>query len=188
MTTLIYRDGVLSGDRRYGMPLAGDQIVYVDRPKVHLHPSGKIAYGICGSVKGKDAIADLGDYLLSVAVLIEQGTVPDMKPVLMEYMVNSINIILLTRKNAWLFVLDEGDDTTVKVTNLDDLPYYTVGSGQWAAAALLGEGVKIDKIYDIVPLIDGMTGPKFDVYKKTKLKSLGVKHARSNKGKGDILP
>lgn len=183
MTTLIYRDGVLSGDRQYGMPLVGDHMIYVDRPKVHLHPSGKIAYGICGSVKGKDAVTDLGDYLLSVAVLIEKGTVPDMKPVLAEYMVESLNIILLTRKNAWLFRLDDYEGGEVKVTNLDDLPYYTTGSGQWAAAALLSEGCSLEKIYSIVPLIDGMTGYKYNAYKKTKLKTLGVKHARSNKRK-----
>lgn len=181
MTTLIYRDGVLAGDRRFGMPLAGDQMVYVDRPKVHLHPSEKIAFGICGSVKGKDAVSSIGDYLLSVASIIESGKVPDMKEALMEYMVNSINIILMTRKNAWLFSLDEGDDAVVKITDLDDLPYYSVGSGQWCAAAMLNEGCKIEKIYSIVHLIDGMTSARFDAYKKTKLKSLGVKRASSNK-------
>ena len=177
MTTLIYRDGELAGDRRYGMPLAGEQIVYVDRPKVHLHPSKKIAFGLCGSTKGKDVVQELGDYLLTVAVLIEEGNVPDIKEVLKDWAVNSLNIVLMTRQNAWLIVY-EGEE--VKLTNLDDLPYYSVGSGQWCAVALLGEGCSFEEIYKITPMIDGMTGPKFDVYKKTKLKALRTARARRN--------
>lgn len=177
MTTLIYRDGVLTGDRRFGMPLVGDQILYVDRPKVHLHPSGKIAFGICGSTKGLKPEVALGDYFLTVATLIESGTIPDIKPVLDEWTTGSPSIIIMTRKHAWVF---QTVDDKIEVSNLDDLPYYVVGSGQWAAAALLGEGCKVEYIYATVTLIDGMTGPKFDLYRKTKLKSLGVKRANRN--------
>lgn len=187
MTTLIYRDGVVAADRRYGMPLCGKDMVFVDRPKVHLHPTKKIAYGICGAVKGKNAQERIGDYLLGVAIQLEQGEIPEMEDVLKDWSVDGINLVLLTRNYAWLIILDETDNK-VKITDLDDLPFYAVGSGQWAAFALLNEGVKFDEIFKIVPKIDGMTGPRYDSYKKTQLRSLRTKNASGNKRSKDILP
>jgi hypothetical protein len=187
MTTLIYRDGVVAADRRYGVPACGKSMVFIDRPKVHLHPTKKIAYGICGAVKGKDAQNRIGDYLLGVATQLEQGEVPDMAEVLADWSVDGINLILLTRNYAWLIILDETDNK-VKVTDLDDLPFYAVGSGQWSAFALMNEGATFDKIFSIVPKIDGLTGPRYDSYKKTQLRSLRTTNARRNKRSEDLLP
>ncbi len=178
MTTIIYRDGVLTGDRRYGVPSVAGELVFINRPKIHMHSTGKLAFGICGFSKGKDAHIAIGDFLLTCLIAMDKGKEYDFSPMFGSKVAETSTVIVMSKKVAIAIWKDEDE---VKTQDLDELPYFIVGSGQWPAVALINEGCPIDRLYKIVSGIDGMTGGIYDEITRKTIKALGARNVNSSK-------
>ena len=173
MTTLIFRNGELTGDRRYGIPALNGNNIFIDHPKVHVHESRQVAFGICGDTKDRGSEAIIGDIILANMIQRAKGNEVDWMPLVKKYMGSGNTLIVITKTEA-IAICNNEDGESYTLVNLADLPFFTVGSGQNAAIGLLIMNTDINKIYQIVSRVDGMTGISFDSILQKKLLKLRV--------------
>lgn len=187
MTTLIYKNGTLMGDRRFGVRGLDQDIVFIDKPKIWQHPNRHIAFGICGEHKGKNIYPELGDVLIDYGIKIEQGLDVDWTPIWDKFVGETSTIVLMTKRNVWAIVKarndNEPDAHGFVRFDLDELPWFIVGSGQHAGGILLAmaeerfkDNIDYKRVYDIVAKVDSMTSSNFDtILQKDLLVFKGVK-------------
>lgn len=173
MTTLIYKDGLLYGDRRYGVPANNGVNIYIDHPKIHTHESRQVAFGICGDTKYKGSEGVIGDVILANVIQMAKGNDVDWIPLFNKYLGTSGTLIVITKTTGFAICMNE-DETNYTLVDLDSVPFFTVGSGQNAAAALLATDTDMEKVYPIISRVDGMTGYTPDIIKRSRLLKLRV--------------
>lgn len=142
MTTIVYRDKVLAGDRR---AYAGDSKPVGNKTKVHRLSDGTL-FGCSSACVGADAI---------LRRWVEGGCIPpatsDLKPDAFE--------LLLIRGDGRVFYAKDNLDLTGPL----DCEFIAIGSGDRYAMGALAMGANARRAVEVATELDAWTGNGVDV-------------------------
>lgn len=167
MTTIVYRDGVLAADRKVSFN-TGEWRYNLERDKLHLHPSKMLAYTFTGSVNKHSDHELLGDWLLTLSRLIENGDCVREFLADIPKELDNIVPIWITKRGAYSIRENQ-------IELIDQVPFYANGSGMWCALACLDVGVTFKKLFVVTAGIDCCTSTEFTQIKQSSLRIIKVK-------------
>lgn len=174
MTSIVYHNGKLYGDRRH--VVASFPVSFIDGPKIFKSKDGQFAYGISGrSVieNNRDRLEGILRKLIEHFVVTGRDRLSPME-VLDESERDDLNLSQMIMATSDIQVYSFENVETILRVNCGEATQ-AVGSGGVYVNTMLRSGLTIKEVSKRIRRLDHFTGDKFDCIDTKKLKPFVVK-------------
>jgi hypothetical protein len=168
MSLVIYKDGVLGGDKRT-ITKPGEWTTTLGvSTKVHLHESNTFAIASCGDVLGprtiKYVMGTIHQMVVAHAIADDQASITISKELSDQLFTEGRSeFILLLHDACWL--LSKEHEVWVELTGTT----YLMGNGAACASICLGAGLTVEQTLQETPFVNVDCGGGYDIVYQSQL-------------------